>query len=157
VIKIIFLDVDGVLNSENYYVHSEERHRLRRMRLNKKRSELTDYEIYRADIDDEAVNVLKHIIDKTGAILVISSTWRYGATWDALNEIFEELNMKQYIKGRTGRSGCADCYRGNQIMRWLKDNDHLIEMYATDYKNYVILDDDSDMLYWQKDNFVQTN
>ena len=39
--------------------------------------------------------------------------------------------------------------RGLEILSWLENNPHV--------KNYVILDDDSDMLYWQRKNFVKTN
>lgn len=51
--KIIFLDIDGVLNSEEWF---------------KKRKNY--------DIDPEKVELLKEIVDRTGAQIVLSSTWR---------------------------------------------------------------------------------
>ena len=95
--KIIFLDIDGVINSEEYYIKSEERHRLREERLNKcaEKRKLINYELYRADIDDTKVALLQTIIDRTGAKIVISSTWRTGATYKALIEILEELNSQE--------------------------------------------------------------
>ena len=53
--------------------------------------------------------------------------------------------------------GCIDCVRGNEIHSWIKDNEALTGEAYHDYKNYVILDDDSDMLYWQRNNFVHTS
>ena len=58
--KIIFLDVDGVLNSEEYFnsLSEEQKHG------------------YEYDIDIEKVKLLKEIVDKSGAEIVLSSTWR---------------------------------------------------------------------------------
>ncbi|CAL9967805.1 hypothetical protein VPHD479_0121 [Vibrio phage D479] len=47
-------------------------------------------------------------------------------------------------------------FRGNEILKWIKDNEELVG-YHYDFNTYVILDDDSDMLYWQRDNFVHVN
>ncbi len=43
--------------------------------------------------------------------------------------------------------------RGNEILQWIKDNEEIVGPYY-DFKKYVILDDDSDMLLWQKDNYI---
>jgi len=51
--KVIFLDIDGVLNSEEF--------------LKNNQNEM---------IDRDSVNTLKNIIDKTGAVIVMSSGWR---------------------------------------------------------------------------------
>lgn len=58
--KIIFLDVDGVLNSYEYYASLEEEQK----------------HGYEYDIDIEKVKLLKEIVDATGAEIVLSSTWR---------------------------------------------------------------------------------
>ena len=60
--KVIFLDIDGVLNSfqtfrEIYYEH-----------------ELTGFR--RVAIDIDKVKLLKEIVDNTGALIVLSSSWR---------------------------------------------------------------------------------
>ena len=54
--KVIFLDIDGVLNSGAYD---------RRRNWN----ELTD-------IDESRLPLVKQIVDQTGAVIVLSSTWR---------------------------------------------------------------------------------
>jgi len=51
--KVIFLDIDGVLNSEKF------------LENNKNQA-----------IDRNSVGILKNIIDKTGALIVMSSGWR---------------------------------------------------------------------------------
>ena len=49
-------------------------------------------------------------------------------------------------------------YRGNEIDLWLDQNLHDYSPSPKyKFKSYVIIDDDSDMLYWQKDNYVQTS
>ena len=55
--KIIFLDIDGVLNSIDYF-------------------EQTKYCKGYTEIDPEKVKLLKEIVDRTGAEIVLSSTWR---------------------------------------------------------------------------------
>lgn len=55
--KIIFLDIDGVLNSMDYF------------------DKVKDNDGYN-DINTEKVKLLKEIVDQTGAKIVLSSTWR---------------------------------------------------------------------------------
>ena len=55
--KIIFLDIDGVLNSIDYFAQTK------------------DCKGY-TEIKPEKVKLLKEIIDRTGAQIVLSSTWR---------------------------------------------------------------------------------
>lgn len=55
--KIIFLDIDGVLNSVDYF------------------ERVKDCKGY-TEINPEKVKLLKEIVDRTGAEIVLSSTWR---------------------------------------------------------------------------------
>lgn len=55
--KIIFLDIDGVLNSMDYFEQTK------------------DCKGY-TEINPEKVKLLKEIVDRTGAEIVLSSTWR---------------------------------------------------------------------------------
>lgn len=50
--------------------------------------------------------------------------------------------------------GCGCGQRGNEIHKWLGDNSDII---GEESNNYIILDDDSDMLYWQRNNFVNVD
>ncbi len=133
--KLIFLDIDGVLNSHRFWDT-----------VGKYRSKI-DME---TELDPISSNVLKEIVEETDAKIIISSTWRF-SYYDFLVEYLSSYNIK--VIGKTGR-GCVDCVRGNEILSWIKANEKVIGEHYYNYKNYVILDDDSDMLYWQKDNFV---
>ena len=55
--KIIFLDIDGVLNSVDYF------------------EQVKDCKGYK-EINPEKVKLLKEIVERTGAKIVLSSTWR---------------------------------------------------------------------------------
>lgn len=55
--KIIFLDIDGVLNSIDYFEQTK------------------DCKGY-TEINPEKVKLLKEIVERTGAEIVLSSTWR---------------------------------------------------------------------------------
>jgi len=141
--KIIFLDIDGVLNSRALQEQQFEKYKL----TGNKRK------FPEEDINHEACMVLKEIVKETNAKVVISSTWRFNY-YDFL--VKHLASYKIEVIGKTKR-GCADCVRGNEILAWIQDNKDVVGVSYQDYKNYVILDDDSDMLYWQKDNFVKIN
>ncbi len=72
--SILFLDIDGVLNSEDYASLYTE----------KEWDNLTYIERH---IDDKAVQLINYICDNTKAQVVISSTWRYGRSVEQLQEI----------------------------------------------------------------------
>jgi hypothetical protein len=75
--KIIFLDIDGVLNTY------------------KEQGIRKDY------VDPVKVNRVKQIVDATGAQIVISSNWRFD-----MEPVFRELaELKNSIIGRTGLEG----------------------------------------------------
>jgi hypothetical protein len=134
--KIIFLDVDGVLNSNAYFDRIE------------KYKSILDH------IDIEAVKRLQKIVDNTGAKIVLSSTWRFNY-YDKLKEWFNNNGFTIDIIDKTKR-GCSDCVRGNEIRAWLKDNVKR-DGAGVEPVTYCILDDDNDMLVWQKDYFINTD
>ena len=138
--KIIFLDVDGVLNSEAWYMKTRE------------------VKIAHPDdnIDPAAVERLNRIVEPTGAKIVVSSTWRRGILFDLLKRLLEKNGFVGEIIGTTTTDRCDMCYRGNQIHHWIRNHEEIVGK-CWNYRSYVILDDDSDMLYWQKDNFIKTN
>jgi hypothetical protein len=148
--KIIFLDIDGVLNSYKYWDSKEFQDYHKLVESSKNYKEVISQT---KEIDPEAVEVLNKIIELTKAKIVVSSTWR--SRMDEVHEALNGRNFKGEIIDRTPK-GCYDCLRGNEILKWMKDNQKIIGDYST-YKNYVILDDDSDMLYWQRNNFIQIN
>lgn len=127
--KILFLDIDGVLNSEDWYKNSYER----------------------GELNDDLDPVLVQKLNKLDCEVVISSSWGCdgGQTWKALRR--KGFNLK--VIGYTEHYEMVSDWivRGNSIKKWLYDNCRDI-----DYQ-YAILDDDGDMLLEQKDHFVQTD
>lgn len=166
--KVIFLDIDGVMNSEN---HAIEMHKLL------EEGKMTSKQYYTTwDLPYEGTILpLKKIIDKTGAVVVLSSSWRLLGREKMLNEIFKPYGFQIIDKICNGVSlsnlkECGfdpdKCYdskyrcldnsyntrtfdRGAEIAWWLHEH--------PDVESFVILDDDwLDIEPYYKDNFVQT-
>jgi len=125
--KIIFLDIDGVLNIE------EERDTIP-MAISSSGIRYRDFD----DIPIErCVNNLNRVISETGAEIVITSTWRIQHSVLSLMYIFFLCGVKPaYILGRTSYD--SNVKRGEEITEWLKEHPEIT--------NFVILDDDSDMV-----------
>jgi hypothetical protein len=66
------------------------------------------------------------------------------------------FNKKGFIGEIIGHTPILGEYtvRGNEILAWIEQNKNLIGKFRHDFNNYVIFDDDSDMLYWQRNNFL---
>jgi hypothetical protein len=140
--KIIFLDIDGVLNHEVFYKERYEK---------RKESITIDYPY--SEIDPKCVSNLNDLCEETFAKVVISSTWRHSGI-DYCKDALEFHGFKGEIIDITPNLRGEDCLRGNEILKWTKDNEELIGERYYNFTNYVILDDDSDMLYWQRNNFI---
>jgi len=110
------------------------------------------------DIDPENMKYLNSLIKDTGAVVVITSTWRLNSTVAELQALFNRNGFEGEIIDKTldlRYNGCGSCIlRGNEILYWIQKHEDLIGQSYHDYKNYVILDDDSDMLYWQRNNLI---
>ena len=145
--KIIFLDIDGVLNTKEW--HS-------RMTKDAPKDE------YGYAFDPVTVKNLAHIIDKTGADIVISSSWKfYGVA--KLRKMWEIRNLPGTILDITPNTISEEMLlnanleefqlgvcRGNEIKEWLSRHKHEVS-------NYVIIDDFDDMLPEQEDHAVLTD
>ena len=137
--KIIFLDLDGVLNTANYYDRIQHEH-------------LPTEDIFGTLFDPKAVEQLSHIIDSTQAKIVISSSWRYSgianmrAMWKARQlpgEIYDITSLHvadDYIQSQMENNpNDFDLYdamilaREMEIALWLEEHPEVT--------NYVILDD----------------
>jgi len=142
--KIIFLDFDGVLNHEQFYVKRHE----------------ADFKGYGehpiCEFDFKSVLILNNIIEETDAKVVVSSTWRLGRSINELQSILDSVGFKGEVIDKTPNLRNEGDYvlRGNEILKWIRDNKEVIGQDYHEFENYVIFDDDSDMLYWQKDNFL---
>jgi hypothetical protein len=113
--KILFLDIDGVLNSAAV---------LERQR--------------RGDaIDRDMVERVNRIIDATGCKVVISSTWRLLHPLGELKALLRLHGMRDVVIDKTPDLDRTHNNRGDEIQAWLKQNPSV--------EKFVILDDDSDM------------
>lgn len=124
--KVIFLDVDGVLNSEHWYKKNHKRHP-ERCRVE-------------TAIDPRFVRNLAKIVKRTGAKIVLSATCR-GTVREKRNHYLHQILAKYGLEIydytiRLGRE------RGHEIQDWLDKH--------RDVTNIVILDDDSDMIHLTK-------
>jgi len=135
--KLIFLDVDGVLNCEIFYRENHKKH-----------GKFVDQHFSK-----ERVGWLNELCKETGAKVVISSTWRLGRTISEIKDIFEEAGATFEIVGVTPNLRGDGCLRGNEIYQWIQKNVPA----PSDFYSYVIIDDDSDMLLWQREHFFQTD
>ena len=131
--KVIFLDFDGVITiPPKWYINANK------------------------------IKWIKKIVDETDAKIVVSSSWRRENVKETINDMI----------GKTKR-----CPR-NKMLYWLVDNLYDVTSWFSDKKyygtgrggeiqtwldkhpevdNYVIIDDDGDMLDSQLYHFVQTN
>lgn len=108
--KIIFIDIDGVLATAPCWNMSQD----------------NKWNAY--PFDKKAVKVLNEILKETGAEMVLSSDWKYHYTMKQITEIFTELNG--VIKAPFDRTPFSKEYtamnleggRISEINMWLKEN-----------------------------------
>ena len=132
--KVIFLDFDGVVSTNDYKWH----------------------------LNPVKVLSVTELCKNTGARIIVSSSWKVGCSD---TEHFKDW-LKRCFLTKEIRENCPDLFntfidyiagitdvgvgeRGMEIRDYLKRHDEIV--------NYVILDDDSDMLEEQLFNFVQTD
>lgn len=129
--KVLFLDVDGVVNSEDYALY----------RFYGKKFTLDEF------IDERPIVLLNYIIKKTDAKVVLSSSWR--GDLENTEKRLKAGGLQYDIFDITPY--CESRVRGEEIQAW-------IDKYEKDHEpleSYVILDDDDDILPEQLNNFVQ--
>ncbi len=137
--KVIFLDFDGVIITPKS----------------------------KCKLDPERMALLGRILDATDAKIVISSSWRRYSLEDTIRHITDDDNFfvggnpfpfPEAVVGVTERM-YSFCYPNNERHFGLPrgcEIEHYLNQHS-DIDNYVIIDDDQDMLLCQKDNFVHTD
>lgn len=126
--KVVFMDVDGVFNSREWWKTMDEAERERRYEAN-------DH------FNPEAVKRFSEVIERTGAKIVVSSSWRNLFKWDDLMEIFPRNGLcLEYV----GKTPTKFSYRprGAEIEEWLVD--HMEKLGVT---SIAIVDDEADMIH----------
>jgi len=145
--NIVMLDFDGVMNNQLYYEKNHEK-------INERmRDESDKFSYLRTQIDPNAVEVLNNFIEETNAKIVISSTWRKAEAFQSMDNIadfFKDVGIKGECIGVTPIFDSRHTVRGNEIHSWLQKNKEIV-------KNYVIFDDDGDMLLWQKNHYFRVD
>ena len=137
--KVIFLDIDGVLNTANYQGWRQ----IWGLKTSDKHGCL---------FSPRAVRNLRRLLKWTDAKIVISSSWRL--------RCMEEMELMWVERKMPGRiydltpymygHGCDYANRGFEIDKWLHEN------HATE-NPFVILDDRYDFLPHQRPNAIITN
>ena len=158
---VVFLDIDGVLNSEAYALKLEERHRAlgHEDPPRPKRETTCDcFKLYH-QIDRDAVARVNRLVAATAAKIVISSTWRKLFDPPELERILVEHGLVAEIIGATPDGHdepemsevfgpLVRIFRGHEIDFWLRKHPEV--------DRFVILDDGSDM-EMHKNRLVQTD
>ena len=134
--KILFLDIDGVLASVDFLCRTAGQ---------------------KGFIDKEKVALLNKL-KPYGVEVVISSSWGYND--DTVKQL-TACGLELPIIGGTEHFHSDWMCRGNEIAKWLACTFNGYNVFtgkASSYNGkdyeYVILDDDDDMLMCQRDNFI---
>lgn len=142
--RILFLDIDGVLASVDFLCRTAARitNGLNRF------------------IDKEKVQLLNKL-KPYDVEIVISSSWGYN---DDTVKALTDCGLELPIIGGTEHFHVDWMCRGNEVAKWLSctfDDYNVFDGRAYGYEGkdyeYVILDDDCDMLLCQVDNFVKVD
>lgn len=132
--KIIFLDIDDVLNSNATWDRQKNGMCPGWGSLAPKGG----FREIMLGVDPVFVELLNKIIDATNAKVVVSSDWRFYFNQDALIEILEDAGFKGEVVGMTGVHLKT---RGREIANWLNQNQESLG----GIESFVILDDRNDM------------
>ena len=117
--KIIFLDFDGVMDTARY-------------ELILGISGRPSIDAYGTIFDPECVWNLREIIEKTGAKIVVSSSWKDILTFEEILDMWKKRGLPGEVIGTTPYT--LECKkRGDEIDLWLKE--------CKEEYQYVILDD----------------
>ena len=113
--NIIFLDIDGVLNSDKFFEESEYCNR-------------SDINSPLYDIDMNKLELLLDVVRETSSSIVITSSWRRLSIYPYVKKYLIDkglpiIHETSYIEGK----------RGEEIRDYLNNND---------VDNFVILDDE---------------
>lgn len=133
--KIIFLDFDGVLNTEYY-----------QGLLQFQGKQWQDE--HGAFFDPRAVRQLKRVIDTTDADIVVESSWKYLGL-EAMQELWMVRNLPGKVIDITP-SLTNNKNKGEEIAAWLSEH-------VTPDTRYVIIDDEYVVLDTQIPYFIWTN
>ena len=128
--RILFLDIDGVLNSKIFYKY-----------------------IYKPEdggsrFDSYCVVLVKRLVEEFSLKIVISSTWRNGVVNKLMKELTEH-RLIDYLHEDWHTPVLRSASRGEEIKLWLDNHPEV--------HNYIILDDNENILDDQLSRFIKTS
>ena len=147
-IKVIFLDIDGVLQpykagqgGERFKV---DRHKLVADLTEKHNIDYSQYNEYDVaavycDWDQEALSILKNILIKAGAKIAVSSDWREPKNPNKMRDLLRIHNLDEYYIGDTpdfwtipnyNEKREKYSYRVVEITEYLEQNKDRVEQYV---------------------------
>lgn len=138
--KIIFLDFDGVLNSQEFHQQSQGGFGM-------------------AQIDPRAAARLEKVVNATGAKIVISSSWRHIYNLNQIKGMLRKIGAPNAAQAVIDRTPVGEGNRGQEIQEWLELDPERTRVNPAHegVQAYVILDDTNDMTPQQQANMVHTN
>lgn len=154
--------MDGVVNSARYFragSHTKYRRirgeRKARLRASKPLSVLdaeSAREMFESLVDPAVVRLLNEVVERTGCLVVSSSSWRITWTPEELTQIMATVGFRGRVVDRTPGEyvmpvGVTEHQRGYEIDAWLQAHPEV--------EAYAIIDDADDMAHL-KDHLVQT-
>lgn len=131
--KYIFLDFDGVLNTEQFQAE---------LAIEGKPCK----DIYGPLFDPRAIKQLSYIIKMTGAKIVITSSWRFIHSLNVLQQMWIERGLPGDVYSILTTESSSKS-RGEEIIDWLQKNDN----------RFVIIDDENDFNPSQQESVIITN
>ncbi len=144
--KIVFLDIDGVLNTESFVASVKEAEDAGRPHPDG-RGPLSPFPTdgwWSDMLDREAVDLLNQVAPV--ASFVISSTWRINKSLEDMQNILNLAGLQGKVVGMTARLHGHE--RGKEISAFLTENPNM--------SDFVILDDRDDMAP-NEDRLVKTD
>ena len=121
---VVFLDIDGVLNSKQWYAHDAASH---------DGISSTERKLWEHSIDPACVQRLNRILQQTGAVAIVSSSWRKKHALSEIVSILESRGFRGEVEGATSANGTHS--RTEEIAEWLAEN-------RPPGAAYVVIDDE---------------
>lgn len=120
--NLIFLDIDGVLNSHRKLIEVYNRTK-------------KPHSLYNYPFDEICLSNFKHLVEAKNSKIVITSSWRKDE--EGRRKIIEALKEYELDHHIIGYTPILHTSRGNEIKEYLNT--------LEEEPNFIILDDDTDM------------
>lgn len=127
--KVVFLDFDGVLNHVDYML-GQSRDGPKPLSL----------DWWAAGLDPTRVELVNELLDRTGAKVVVSSSWRVSRDVRWLQAVLEKAGFTGEVIDKTAR--CYGVARWEEIAGWITAH-HALHT-RDPIEAFVIFDDDHD-------------